>query len=384
MSYDKESFMKGLAVGRILWKPPRPIPNVEVFIYTINVTPITGLTYPAPSFQVTWGETVIVEWGDGTESTYTRSGGDTTHTYEEIGQYRIRITGKMDVFSLHGDFVVSIDSPLPSTIVTAASIFSYCRNLTKVSQHVFRRCGPSTQDFSYCFAGCSKLKVIPEHLFDRCNIATNFSYCFYECNALEVIPDGLFKNCGAATTMAHAFDGGSYAGHLTSIPGDMFHGCENITNFQDCFARQPIRSIPSTLFSTNTAAEDFGGCFFSNDALVSIPGSLFERNQNALSFTGTFVRSHITSIPSTLFQNCELAESFSRVFDHCQELSSIPGDLFSSCPNAKNFTMAFDRCQSVTSSVPNLWETHPDADGSYCFRYCYSAANYADIPVGWK
>ena len=386
MSYDQESFLKGLAVGRILWKPPRAIPDIEVFAYTINLSedPTMGLEYNRLLFTNPTGS-VTVEWGDGTDTVYPKNyQGGLNHIYEQSGLYKITITGKMRLFRLTSDpFVVSVDSPLPSTVITAENMFKGSKNLSRVTQHLFRRCGSSVQSFAHCFDGCKSLTRIPDHLFDGCVTATDFSYCFNGCAALESIPSGIFKDCVSATTMASAFALDYRGENITEIPGDMFSHCPNIVSFSHCFDHQALSTIPANLFKANVAAENFSGCFNVNP-ILAIPEGLFSHNANADNFNATFQGTAITEIPASLFRNCPAVTSFSQVFDSCGELSSIPSDLFLNCPNVDNFYWSFRNCQKVTSAVPELWNTHHATFHAGCFRYCSRASNYADIPAGWK
>jgi hypothetical protein len=52
-----------------------------------------------------------------------------------------------------------------------------------------------------------------------------------------------------------------------------------------------------------------------------------------------------------------------------------------------NFSYTFQGCTAITSAVPELWDTTKWPSTRFrdrCFYNCTNAANYADIPVGWK
>lgn len=78
---------------------------------------------------------------------------------------------------------------------------------------------------------------------------------------------------------------------------------------------------------------------------------------------------------------------FSNTFWKCTSLASIPAGLFDNCPNVTNFNNTFDDCTAIASDVPELWDTAkwPNVTNHLaCFSGCTNAANYADIPEGWK
>jgi hypothetical protein len=106
------------------------------------------------------------------------------------------------------------------------------------------------------------------------------------------------------------------------------------------------------------------------------------------SFDSTFNNcKSLTSIPDGLFDNCTAVRSFSSAFNSCTGLTSIPDGLFDNCTAVRSFSSAFRNCLNITSAVPELWDTAkwPNVtDNRVCFRNCINAANYADIPAGWK
>ena len=120
--------------------------------------------------------------------------------------------------------------------------------------------------------------------------------------------------------------------------------------------------------------------------LLSVDTS-FPKNRIA-NFIVTFrYCTSLSSIPAGLFDNCQNVTSFGGTFQGCTSLSSIPAGLFDNCSNVTKFSSTFSGCTAITSAVPELWNTEkwPNVtDHASCFRDCTNAANYADIPEGWK
>lgn len=164
------------------------------------------------------------------------------------------------------------------------------------------------------------------------NRISYFNSTFFDCTSLIDIPVGLFDNCPNVTNFSYAFD-----------------GCTSLS------------SIPAGLFDNCTASTDFRATFASCTSL--------------------------TTIPAGLFDNCSNVTSFNSTFQDCTSLTSIPAGLFDNCTAVTNFGYTFLDCIAITSAVPELWDTAkwPNVtDHDDCFFNCTSAANYADIPEGWK
>jgi hypothetical protein len=191
---------------------------------------------------------------------------------------------------------------------------------------------PLRKDFDYTFHGCYGLTSIPTGLFDNCTAVTDFSNAFEACTSLTSIPAGLFDNCLSAESFNSAFQN---CISLTSIPVGLFDNCPNVASFSLAFA-------------------------------------------NCTS---------LTSIPAGLFDNCTAVTDFSNAFYGCTSLAAIPAGLFDYCTAVTNFGYTFSGCTAITSAVPELWDTAtwPNVtDHLECFRTCTNAANFADIPEGWK
>lgn len=143
--------------------------------------------------------------------------------------------------------------------------------------------------------------------------------------------------------------------------------------------------------------------------LIDVGPGLLSKNRNAWSISGVFDSTGLPYVPEDLF-------SYSPLCLHCQNLflngslTRIEGDVFSDAPqlmaapyafagNTKltfvsedfladretklDLRYTFSGCSNVRGRVPELWK-NPVLDGNKCFEGCVNAANYDDIPAGWK
>lgn len=249
MSYDKESFMKGLAVGRILWKPPRELGDFMGFKFTVSVSS-SGDTLNLSSLL--WaGCSGSIKWGDGTSESY--SGTSVFHRYSDPGSYQIVLFYSTDCpapattapihFSGIDNFLVSIDTPLPKIFADVTSFWQLCHNcynLVSVTGSLFLNC-PKVESLGLCFEECRSLTEIPNTLLYYTPLLEDMYYCWRACTALSVVPSGLFDNCPFITSFISTF---SRCTNLTSAPAlydlyptangsNCFYLCYNLPNYAD-------------------------------------------------------------------------------------------------------------------------------------------------------
>ena len=417
MAYNKDSFLAGLAVGRSLWKPPvKSAEMVDYFAFTIVLNEETGKDYYVYVSSPRVSNVVI--WGDGVVSSSYGSQ-DASHTYDDYGTYQVKIRGNgitrigLTNTGPKAKAVVSIDTPLPPLVFSIEENFKGLVNLEHITPLLFYKCAPRLRSVKSGFSGCTRLTDISRHLFRGCSALTDLSGCFYDCPNIKEIPQGLFKDCSAATTFDSCFALTSYdqSAIPTVLPDYLFQDCHDAVSFRRCFFYRKLASIPEHTFSGCVSAEDFYSVFywsgntiteipvglfadtisaknfdyvFYRFGITDIPDDLFSHCPDADSFASTFAYTGITSIPSNLFASCPNVDSFNGTFQECRSLQSIPSNLFTNCPNVTSFSYAFDDGRAITGAVPALWVSHPNANGTRCFRYCYSASNYNDIPIAWK
>jgi hypothetical protein len=155
--------------------------------------------------------------------------------------------------------------------------------------------------------------------------------------------------------------------------------------FRSCAS---LTAIPAGLFDNCTAVTEFSYTFSGCASLTAIPAGLFDNCTAVTEFISTFQYcASLLSIPTGLFDNCPNVTSFDSAFLNCASLTAIPAGLFDNCTAVTEFSYTFGNCTAITSAVPELWDTvkWPNVSGyTQCFYNCTNAANYADIPEGWK
>ena len=328
---DRASFLKGVAVGRTLWRlaggPAGPAPEVGPFQMKIDLQP-----YGRTLFNADMRGTFHIDWGDGSSESVDYNGSNgLEHEYPALGVYTITIEGDLRLLG-HGPWtrnglkaVVELLSPLPASLETISYAFSECGGLTAIPPDLFSRCA-GLKSLTGCFSK-SPIAAIPAGLFDNCPEAKSFSSCFHECAALVDIPGGLFRGLRKATTFSSCF---GWCGALASVPDDLFDGCAAAVYFDSCFQMcTSLGAVGSGLFADSPLAARFRACFSSCSSLTSVPDSLFDGNA-------------VT----------QLNECFLR----CTKLAHAPA----------------------------LWTKFPNATHTRCFLSCKMADNYEDIPTDWK
>lgn len=383
MSYDQESFLKGLAVGRILWKPPRVIEASDTFMFSIDLTDASSL-----DFKIRWGTSTaagypgkIVDWGDGSTS-----GPDltiSTHTYSEHGAYRIVVKGgffSFDVGDL-GDhtqraFVTSIDTPfnffVPDDATTYHPMYDidfadYTR-LKRLPKGLYKRyqdIGGQIDDVTFDY--CRSLEHLPDDLFRNAHFYSrpaswSRDFSFRYCTSLQEIPENLFNSTGLSELT------GNYV-------GPSFYGCTALTK------------VPDRLFSKLTNCKTFGNCFAGCSGLKEVGNEVFKGCSSGLYFSGVFKNcTALEQIGAGLFDGCESATRFDEAFQNCFALKAVPSDLFDDCPDVADVRRCFKNDSAIVSAVPELWlrGTIQEPDNYECFSGCVNASNYSDIPAGWK
>ena len=355
---DRASFLKGVAVGRTLWRlaggPAGPAPEVGPFQMKIDLQP-----YGRTLFNADMRGTFHIDWGDGSSESVDYNGSNgLEHEYPALGVYTITIEGDLRLLG-HGPWtrnglkaVVELLSPLPASLETISYAFSECGGLTAIPPDLFSRCA-SLKSLTGCFSK-SPIAAIPAGLFDRCAKAAAFDNCFLGCASIAAIPAGLFGNCPEAQSFSSCFH---ECAALVDIPGGLFRGLRKATTFSSCF----------------------GWC----GALASVPDDLFDGCAAAVYFDSCFqMCTSLGAVGSGLFADSPLAARFRACFSSCSSLTSVPDSLFDG--NAvTQLNECFLRCTKL-AHAPALWTKFPNATHTRCFLSCKMADNYEDIPTDWK
>ncbi|MBR3782177.1 MAG: hypothetical protein IKL14_02195, partial [Alphaproteobacteria bacterium] len=204
-------------------------------------------------FSISAAGEFIVDWGDGTVETITKS--DTTYTYYDHdyatdGPYTIKLTGRATAYGTNSVFRVAndnaslglqaIDGTLGGIFPTLPdgsqplfkSSFAGAYNITSIPSKLFTGISgaPVSHMFDSTFEDCSGLTgAIPDGLFAGISgapVSSMFYRTFYGCSGLTgAIPDGLFGNltgAPASSMFQSTFEGCS--GLTGAIPDGLFAG----------------------------------------------------------------------------------------------------------------------------------------------------------------
>lgn len=216
----------------------------------------------------------------------------------------------------------------------------------------------------YAFAE-SKLSSVPGDLFENCTEVTDFTGCFKNCTNLRTVPGELFTYSPNASIFDSAFAGCT---SFNSIPSDLFRTNTEATSFDSTFMGTDIDSIPHDLFSTNNKATNFGDCFRDCIDVEVIPDDLFDNCPGVTDFSGTFRHTGIYEIPAGLFDNNPEVETFQRCFSDCPNLHTIPDKLFEHCTKVTDFSHTFQNDPNLEAIPGDLFKfTTEVTDFSYCF-----------------
>ena len=332
--------------------------------------------------------TGIVNWGDGTTTTYDTPVDYPTHTYATAGEYTVMVTGSTPKLFNSSETIYSelIHIGEKLGVMDMNSAFAKSE-LKKIHEGALDGCTKVT-DFGSAFY-YTGVTEIPEGLFDKCTEVISFgSGCGYgvfgECTGITSIPEGLFDNC----TKVQYFNAAFYGTSITKIPEGLFDNCPDVIEFAEVFAYTKITSIPADLFKYNTKVEYFGwtggggdGPFAGCTALESIPTGLFDNCPEVVGM-GCLFRNceNLKSIPEGLFDNNKKVENFKQAFSGCNNLTNIPEGLFDYNTKVTTFAGAFEGCESIIEIPTGLFDKCTEVtDFSSTF---YKCSNLKTIPEG--
>lgn len=331
--------------GEFNWesmKPANPYNYVQLMV---------GGTNPVVSIDCgTDSGNFIIHWGDG--ATTTASGwGTRNHTYSGTNMtWQIEITSDTKTGNIYNapTYFRKIDYMTTNFLYALWSVgnsrmgSNYGNEINLSGQTALRAVGSNIfkyetnrEYYGGMFSGCTNLRSIPAGLFLPCAAAKIFSSTFYNCTSLKSLPANLFIST-FSTTIARA----------TTI-NQMFMGCTALKNFN-------VNSVFYGCSNIVDASQLFQGC----TSLVELPNGLMN------GFTG-------------------LTTNFFYAFRGCTALTTVGYNLFDYC-RTQDYIGTFLECEGITSAVPPLWILFPSGNHDSCYKFCFNAANYADIPNGWK
>lgn len=154
-------------------------------------------------------------------------------------------------------------------------------------------------------------------------------------------------------------------------------------NLVEMFSGSRISSIDPELFYHYGSCTDVSYMYYSC-SLAEIPSNALMYLENIINCSNIFAaNTTLSTIGEELFLNSPNISNLNLAFFN-SIITTIPTTLFDPVQNVSNFTGTFQNCRQITSSVPELWTRTNVTANSFCFYNCSLAANYADIPSGWK
>lgn len=304
------------------------------------------------SFEMSAAGTFVVDWGDGTQDTITRTNTNLTkysHNYAATGEYKIGFSGHATAYSTES----ARTNPTPAIQFKANENVATIHGSIGV---VFSTIDDGAQQwqqpmFHNLFRDCVNLTgAIPPELFKGVHgapVERMFASLFQSTNITGTIPEKLFADIRGAPQWAvfnNLFQNSTISG---TIPPKLFAG---------------IKGAPADYMFSNT----FKWC---SNLTGEIPAGLF---------------SGISGAPAQYMYN--------QIFYKSPGLTGqIPENLFGNITGDAAeymFKESFFDCVGLTgpSARQNgryLYEIWPNA-GQGCYGNVTGLTDYADIPAAWK
>ncbi len=221
----------------------------------------------------------------------------------------------------------------------------------------------------------TKITSVPEDLFSGCDQVTTFATCFAGCTELRTIPARLLTNSGAFAKLVKApmnmiFKGCS---SITEIPAGLFDGFTGITGFSSIFEGcTNLQTIPAGLFDTNTNVTSFSSVFKDCTAITEIPNSMLGGLTKVSSFSNLFAGcTNLKKVGSNIINGCTALTSVSSMFSGCSSLTTVAADAFAGGVKITSFNNIFEKCTSLESVPSGLFADLVKAtNGSGAFAGC--------------
>lgn len=236
--------------------------------------------------NVSNGNSITIDWGDTTTSTFVGHGGNLSHTYSQGGDYNIKITG-VRFAGIHVNnqtgrekykALYGMGKWQTVTMTDLSSAFHGCNQLEYIADNAFYYCTRVTGAFRL-FSGCTNLTHVGKDAFYGFSEVLNADQLFFGCASLEELPAGIFDTMGKVTRMINTFRGVG----LKTLPNDLFRHTTSVTTFSHSFVLCPyLEELPANLFKYNSAVTSYSNTFL-NSPKVILRTDLFGENFNNFS-----------------------------------------------------------------------------------------------------
>ena len=206
------------------------------------------------NFSVDWGDGTVIEGV--TNDNIVEKG---AHTYNQEGNYQVKITGifeaisdiQHDGSSMEGNFNFVEVIQWGETRVKSIDLNSFIEKIANPSNNSFE----------------------------------NLENINFSGSDLQDIPAGLFINSPKLTSLRNTFSG---CQNLLEIPKGLFDNCQNVTNFDCTFMNcRSLENMPSDLFDKCTSVKSFIGTFYNCVSLRGQSIPLWNRVQGSTDYIGT-------------------------------------------------------------------------------------------------
>lgn len=328
-SWDEMQLWKSYLEADLLYSDP-PEDDLE-YALVLTTTSLTGESnglniYPFSSLNA---DKVSIDWGDGIAESFDNvsSGQAVNHTYEQSGQYTIRVTFENLTSITIGTRFEKIMGELTGV-----------ENLTSLHQFIF--------------SSCDTCKEVGKNIFINCINVKDYSYAFS--NAVHITDPP--NTPESVENMNYAFE---YCSSLTEPPQIPEGVIEADGILQYCTSMKAIPNIPKTLTRL------YGMCLGWTQ-LIEAPA----------------IPEHVKDIGG-MFNNCtslvkapiipEGVENMNGIFKNCSSLVEAPA-----IPNGvKNINEAFMNC-TLLAYAPFLPDSIEQMRGA--FSYCLALKTLENIP----
>jgi surface protein len=214
---------------------PNQLTDFEPFVFTIRTDSLsagsTGARRFKPPFEVGGNSDFIVNWGDGTEESF--SGDTLSHTYAVAGTYDVTILGGIGAWAFDdaGDKLKITNVIEWGDFVLRKDAFRGCTNLNTTASDA-----PTlVSNIDRAFSGCTSLTTLDVSGWNTANVVS-MKATFLSCGALTALavadwnvsllqyPDALFLGCSSVAEL----DVSNWNTRSMLTTQSMFSGCESL------------------------------------------------------------------------------------------------------------------------------------------------------------